>query len=126
MAFIAVVDDEESVRKALKRLLRAAGLEAEGYASGQAFLDDAASRRPDCVLLDLHMPSMSGEQVLARIRTMAGHPPVVVITAHDTPETRDQCLAAGAAAYLRKPLDDRLLLNAISAALSRSAMHGRR
>ena len=120
MPFIAVVDDEEPIRKALKRLLRAAGLEAEGYASGQAFLDGAAARRPDCVLLDLHMPSMSGEQVLSQIRKMSGRPPVVVITAHDTPETREQCLAAGAAAYLRKPLDDRLLLNAISAALSKA------
>jgi FixJ family two-component response regulator len=119
--FIAVVDDEESIRTALKRLLRAAGLEAEGYASGQAFLDDAAQRRPDCVLLDLHMPSMSGQQILARIRQMAARAPVVVITGHDTPETREQCLAAGAAAYLCKPLDDRLLLNAISAALSKSA-----
>ena len=126
MPFIAVVDDEEPIRKALKRLLRAAGLDAEGYASGQAFLEGAATRRPDCVLLDLHMPSMSGQQLLAQIRKMAGRPPVVVITAHDTPETREQCLAAGAAAYLRKPLDDRLLLNAISAALSKSAVPGRR
>jgi FixJ family two-component response regulator len=118
--FIAVVDDEEPIRKALKRLLRAAGLEAEGYASGQAFLDGAAARRPDCVLLDLHMPNMSGEQVLVQIRRMTGRTPVVVITAHDTPETREKCLAAGAAAYLRKPLDDRLLLNAISAALSKA------
>jgi FixJ family two-component response regulator len=124
--FVAVVDDEEPVRKALKRLLRAAGLEAECYASGQAFLDGAASRRPDCVLLDLHMPSMSGQQLLARIRKMVGHPPVVVITAHDTPETREECLSAGASAYLRKPLDDRLLLNAISAALSRSGANIRR
>ena len=120
MPFIAVVDDEEPIRKALKRLLRAAGLEAEGYASGQAFLDGAAARRPDCVLLDLHMPNMGGAQLLTQIRRMSGRPPVVVITAHDTPETREQCLAAGAAAYLRKPLDDRLLLNAISAALSKA------
>jgi FixJ family two-component response regulator len=117
--YIAVVDDEEAIRKALKRLLRAAGLEAEAYASGKAFLDAAAQRLPDCVLLDLHMPSMSGEQVLTNIRKMAGRPPVVIITGHDTPETRDKCLAAGAAAYLRKPLDDRLLLNAISAALAK-------
>jgi DNA-binding response OmpR family regulator len=124
--FIAVVDDEEPIRKALKRLLRAAGMEAEGYASGQAFLDDAAAHHPDCVVLDLHMPIMSGLQLLARIREMPRRPPVVVITAHDQPETRAQCLAAGAAAYLPKPLDDRLLLNALSAALSRSAVHGRR
>ena len=126
MPLIAVVDDEEPIRKALKRLLSAAGLDAEGYASGQAFLEGSAARPPDCVLLDLHMPSMSGQQLLARIRKMPGRPPVVVITGHDTPETREQCLAAGASAYLRKPLDDRQLLNAISAALSKSAANGRR
>jgi FixJ family two-component response regulator len=126
VAFIAVVDDEEPVRKALKRLLRAAGFEAEGYASGQAFLDGAAAKPPNCVLLDLHMPGLSGQLLLARIGKMAGRPPVVVITAHDTPETRDECLAAGAAAYLRKPLDDRLLLNAVSAALSKAAAPPRR
>ena len=118
MPFIAVVDDEEPVRKALKRLLRAAGLEAEGYASGKDFL--AAERRPDCVVLDLHMPVMSGQALLKQIRRMSARLPVVVITAHDTAETRDDCIAAGAAAYLRKPLDDRLLLNAISVALAKS------
>ena len=126
MPFIAVVDDEEPIRKALQRLLRAAGFEAEGYASGLAYLKAAAGRRPDCVLLDLHMPHMSGQQLLAQITKTTAHPPVVVITAHDTPETCDQCMAAGAAAYLRKPLDERLLFNAISAALSKSAVHGRR
>jgi FixJ family two-component response regulator len=125
MPFVAVVDDEESVRKALKRLLRAAGLEAESYATGQEFLEQAAQREPDCVVLDLHMPVMSGSQVLARIRKMPRRPPVVVITAHDVPEKRDECLAAGACAYLRKPLEDRLLLNAISAAL-RTGVSGRR
>ena len=117
MAFVAVVDDEESVRKALKRLLRAAGFEAESYATGQEFLKEAATREPDCVVLDLHMPLMSGSQLLAQIRRMPRRPPVVVITAHDVPEKRDECLAAGACAYLRKPLEDRLLLNAISAAM---------
>ena len=125
MPFVAVVDDEESVRKALKRLLRAAGLEAESYATGQEFLTQAAAREPDCVVLDLHMPVMSGSQLLAQIRKMPRRPPVVVITAHDVPEKRDQCLAAGACAYLRKPLEDRLLLNAISAAL-RTAVTGAR
>jgi CheY-like chemotaxis protein len=117
MPYVAVVDDEEPVRKALRRLLRAAGLQAEGHASGQEFLAAAAQRRPDCVVLDLHMPRMSGLQVLRKLQAAPQPPPVVVITAHDEPEAREQCLAAGAAAYLRKPLDERLLLNAISAAL---------
>jgi FixJ family two-component response regulator len=123
---IAIVDDEEAIRKALGRLLRASGLEAESYASGQEFLDAAAERRPDCVVLDLHMPGMSGLQVLRRLKAAGQLLSVVVITAHDEPETREQCLDAGACAYLRKPLEDRLLLNAISAAMRSHSMGVRR
>jgi FixJ family two-component response regulator len=119
--YVAIVDDEEPVRKALRRLLRAAGLEAEGYAGGEALLAAATERAPDCVVLDLHMPGMSGLQLVRRLQAAHGRVPIVVITAHDEPATREQCLAAGAAAYLRKPLDERLLLNAISAALSLGA-----
>ncbi|HEX6690119.1 MAG TPA: response regulator [Burkholderiales bacterium] len=125
MPYVAIVDDEEPVRKALRRLLRAAGLQAESYAGGQELLDAAAERAPDCVVLDLHMPGMSGLQLMRRLQAMQQRPPIVVVTAHDEPETRAQCLAAGATAYLRKPLDERLLLNAISAALSHGA-HARR
>jgi CheY-like chemotaxis protein len=63
------------------------------------------------------MPGMSGLQVLRKLKTTGQLWRVVVITAHDEPETREQCLNAGACAYLRKPLEDRLLLNAISAAM---------
>ena len=121
MPYVAIVDDEEPVRKALRRLLRASGLQAESYASGQEFLDAAAQRPPDCVVLDLHMPRMSGLQTLRKLQASMSKLPIVIITAHDEPATREQCLAAGAAAYLRKPLDERLLLNAISAALSLGA-----
>jgi len=123
--YVAVVDDEEPVRKALRRLLRAAGLQADSYASGQEFLDAAAQRQPDCVVLDLHMPGMSGLQALRKLQAAGRALPIVIITAHDEPATREQCLAAGATAFLRKPLDERLLLNAISAALSLGA-HARR
>jgi len=125
MPYVAIVDDEEPVRKALRRLLRASGLQAESYAGGREFLEAAAGRAPDCVLLDLHMTGMSGLQVLRKLRTLAPQPAVLIITAHDEPETREQCLAAGAAGYLTKPLDERLLLNAISAALGAAAQSRR-
>jgi FixJ family two-component response regulator len=114
---VAIVDDEEGIRKALSRLLRASGLDAESYANGQEFLDAAAEHRPDCVVLDLHMPGMSGLQVLCKLKAAGQRLSIVVITAHDEPETRERCIDAGACAYLRKPLEDRLLLNAISAAM---------
>ena len=117
MPSVAIVDDEEGTRKALSRLLRASGLEAESYANGQEFLDAAAEHRPDCVVLDLHMPGMSGLQVLRKLKAAGQRLSIVVITAHDEPETRERCIDAGACAYLRKPLEDRLLLNAISAAM---------
>lgn len=119
MPYVAIVDDEEPVRKALKRLLRASGLEAESYAGGKEFLDASALREPDCVLLDLHMPRMSGLQVLAALQAARRNVPVVVITAHDARETREQCLAAGATAYLRKPLEEHELLDTITACARR-------
>jgi len=124
--YVAIVDDEEPVRKALKRLLRAAGLEADTYASGKDFLEASAARMPDCVVLDLHMPGMSGLQVLEELRSAKKSLPTVVITAYDEPASREQCLAAGAAAYLRKPLDERLLLNAISANVKRNVKENNR
>ncbi|HZN86865.1 MAG TPA: response regulator [Burkholderiales bacterium] len=122
MPSVAIVDDEEPIRKALRRLLRASGIEAESYASGQEFLDAIAERRPDCLVLDLHMSGMGGLEVLRSLQSVKHKVPTVIITAHDEPETREQCLAAGACAYLRKPLEDRLLLNAISAAVRTRAV----
>ena len=117
MPYVAIVDDEEPVRKALKRLLRASGLEAEAFASGRDFLEASMLREPDCVVLDLHMPRMSGLQLLRTLQAAHRTLAKVVITAHDAPETREECLAAGATAYLRKPLEEHELLDTISTAL---------
>jgi FixJ family two-component response regulator len=114
---IAIVDDEEAVRKALMRLMRSAGLEAAMYSSGAEFLESLGTRRPDCVVLDLHMPGMSGFEVQARLAEDSEKLPVIIITAHDSPEARERALAAHARAYLRKPLDDQALLDAIAAAV---------
>jgi FixJ family two-component response regulator len=114
---VAIVDDEEPVRKALKRLLVASGFEVESYASGKEFLA-TKHQRADCVVLDLHMPGMSGLDVLEELRATRRDLPALIITAYDTAEARAQCLAAGASAYLRKPLEERVLLNSISASMA--------
>lgn len=112
---IAIVDDEESVRKALERLLRSAALDARVFASGEAFLADVAELQPHCVLLDLHMPGMSGFEVLTKLNRRL---PVVVLTGHDSQEAETRALAGGALAFLRKPVSDRVLLDAISATIA--------
>ena len=110
---ISVVDDDESVRKALGRLLSSLDYQAETFDSGRAFLDSLADRCPDFLVLDLHMPGLSGLDVLQQLSRTCVGVRAIIITAYDEPETQTQCLAAGALAYLRKPLDEQVLLGAI-------------
>ena len=114
---MAIVDDEESVRRALDRLMRSAGLDVETFPSGAEFLQSLESHTPDCVVLDLHMPRVNGFEVQARLRESGSRLPVVVITGHDTDETRERVMKAGVAAYLLKPVDEQVLLDTISAAV---------
>jgi FixJ family two-component response regulator len=118
---IAVVDDDLSVRRALERLLRAAGFDAAVFASGHEFFFFLESQTADCLVLDLHMPGMNGLEVQRRLKESGIQLPIIVITGHDEPQTRAQCLTAGAAAYLCKPLSDKALLAAIADAISAPA-----
>jgi FixJ family two-component response regulator len=118
---VAVVDDEESIRKSLRRLFMAADLDAAVYASGQEFLDSLRGRQPDCLVLDLQMPGLTGLEVQRTLTGLGARFPTIIITAHDEPETRARCLAAGVAAYLCKPLHDEMLLDAIAVAMGRVA-----
>ena len=114
---IAVVDDEEAICRALERLLRSAGFDVATFATGAAFLESDGRWRAACVVLDVHMPGLSGSDVQAQL---AGQDlPVVVITGRDSDEVRERALAAGAAAYMRKPVDDQMLLTTLAAAMSR-------
>ena len=95
-----------------------AGFDVEIFPSGAEFLDALQTRRPDCVVLDLHMPLVNGLEVRARLVESGVALPVVIITGHDSAETRDHALAGGPVAYLRKPVNDQVLLDAIQLALS--------
>ena len=118
---IAVIDDDPDVCLGLKRLLSAAGFAVETYSSGTAFMQAIGDCKPDCAVLDLHMPESNGFDVLEQLA--AGHTglPAVAITGHDTPEARSRAMALGASAYLRKPVDRKELVAAINAAIGRSA-----
>jgi FixJ family two-component response regulator len=116
--FVVVVDDDESVSRAIKRLLRSIGIASETFASGDAFLDALASipsYEPDCVILDVQMPGLNGLEVQQRLAGRAI--PVIFITAHDEIGVREHALAAGAVAYLRKPFNDELFVRTVRAAL---------
>lgn len=117
-AVIAVVDDEAAVRKALLRLFRSSGYEARAFASGPEFLSTLPDSRYDCLVLDLHMPKMSGLDVQLDSAFLKAPLPTVIITAHDEPETRQKCIAAGADAYLCKPFDDKELLEVVVNAMN--------
>ena len=95
---IAVVDDDAAIRKALRRLLSSADMNVATFDSGQAFLDSLADQSPDCLILDLHMPGISGLELLQGLSRIDVAVPTIVITAYD--ERAMECLAAGAAALL--------------------------
>ena len=115
---VAVVDDEQSVLKALNRLLRSHGIDVVTFAGGQELLDAMTTFEPECIVLDLHMPGTNGFDVLETLAQAKTKPPIVVITGHDTPEARARTLSWGAFAYLPKPVDERLLLGTIAAAIA--------
>jgi FixJ family two-component response regulator len=118
-ACIATVDDEAPVRLALSRLLRLAEYDVIGFASGAAFLASLDVSRPDCAIVDIHMPGMNGLEVTKRLRAAQIDLPVVLITASDDTSLDGAAEAAGAVRLLRKPFSGDQLLEAVASALGR-------
>jgi FixJ family two-component response regulator len=119
---VAVVDDEDSVRKALSRLFRSAGFETRTFASAPEFFESLPSHVPDCLVLDLHLIGLTGLDVLNLLDAVSLRLPTVVITGHDMPGMRERALASGAAAYLLKPLDDKTLISAVLASIQNTTV----
>jgi FixJ family two-component response regulator len=116
-----VVDDEAPVRTALGRLLRLADYDVVTFASGEEFLASIAVRRPECVILDIHMPGLSGFDVQSRVRAARLAIPVVFITASDDSALGPSVVDAGGVRLLRKPFSNEDLLNAVDAALRKDS-----
>lgn len=111
---VAVVDDDDSVRRALARVLRSASIEVSSYDSGAELLESIGAADHDCIILDLHMPELTGFDVLRHLARLHLSCPVIVMTGHDSPTARAKCLALGAMKYMPKPLDAELLLEELT------------
>jgi FixJ family two-component response regulator len=117
---IAIVDDDASVCRAIRRLVRSLGMNAETFTSGRAFIDSIEAipaLHADCAILDVQMPDMSGLEVQEWLIDHGNVVPVVFITAHDEAGARERALEMGAVAFLRKPFHDELLVETLRTAL---------
>lgn len=114
---ISVVDDDPSVRKALGRLLKSCGYDAAVYESAEAFLAANVVGDTECLVLDVHLPGMSGLGLQAELVKSGVKCPIVFITAFDEVRPRAEALASGATEFLRKPVDCERLISAIGNAI---------
>jgi FixJ family two-component response regulator len=121
--YTALVDDEPPVRKAVARLLKSSGLQVRCFGSGPEFIDSLAGERPDCVILDIHMPGMSGFEVQAKLHAQGIRLPVVFVTAFDDPDLSLRLEHAEAAGFLRKPFTEEELLEALRRAVDSGGDH---
>jgi FixJ family two-component response regulator len=118
--WIAIVDDDPSVLKALTRLLRAHAYRARTYRSAREFLATLDDGLPECLIADLQMPEMSGIDLQRHLVCSGIQIPTIIITAHADTGVRERCKAAGAIAFLRKPLQDTSLFAAIDKAIGKT------
>ena len=114
---VFVVDDDESVRRALSRLMRSVGFDVRVFSSAQDFLDQGCQNIRGCLILDVRMPHMDGLELQEKLRAYGSKIPVVFITAHDDASAKVQAMKAGAVAFIQKPFDDQVLLYAVNSGL---------
>jgi FixJ family two-component response regulator len=114
---ISIVDDDASIRAALRSLMRSVQIEAEAFESAEEFLASGRAAETDCLILDLYLPGMNGFELQARLRAENIAVPIIFITAHADDVSREQALKAGASEFLSKPVRREPLFKAIQAAL---------
>ena len=117
-AEVAIVDDDESIREAIKTLLESMRLRVEDFSSADTFLNSARVENFDCLLLDVRMPGLNGLELQRRLIADNSRVPIVFITAHFREEDRAKAMAAGAVAFLSKPFSESELLTAIRSAFA--------
>ena len=110
---VYVIDDDESVRKALLRLLRSVDLKGEAFSSAEEFLGHPRQGQNACMLIDIRMPGLTGFDLQKRLALQGIEIPVIVISASDDVKSREHARELGAVGFFRKPVDDQALLDAI-------------
>lgn len=121
---VSVVDDDQSVLRAVRRLLQSAGFSVQVFASAEEFLARGEDASSGCLVLDLHLGGLSGFELCERLIASGRRIPTVLMTAHDDAAIRDRALHAGLVEYLRKPFDDHALIDAIHRTVARHAGRG--
>jgi FixJ family two-component response regulator len=114
---VLVIEDDEGMREAVESLLNAAGYATTAYASAEALLAANTLEGARCIVSDIRLPAMSGLELLDQLRERGACPPVILMTAHDSPAMRQEACRHGAVAYLPKPFESGALLAAIQNAV---------
>ncbi|MGZ8445271.1 MAG: response regulator transcription factor [Candidatus Binatia bacterium] len=120
---IVVVEDDAGMSKAIARLLRAAGFQTKSFASAEEFLQTDAASEADCLVLDVHLPGISGFDLRRRLAALGQNMPVIFITAQDEDSVRAEAEQLDCIAYFRKPFQGSELLGAIREALNLAPKH---
>ena len=115
---VAVVDDDPGMLRSIERLLKAHKFQTESFASAEAFLDGSAADAATCLVLDIHLGGMSGIELRRRLAASGSGLPVIFISAIDDEAVRQEAVAAGCVAYLRKPFLAQVLIGAITKAIA--------
>ena len=115
---VAVIEDDESYRVAVQRLLKSAGVSVELFDSAEAFLNSGQQNETGCLISDIRMPGMSGLELQSKLNTDNCRIPTIFITAHGDEKMRLQAMRGGAVKFLAKPFDSEILLEAVRVALN--------
>jgi FixJ family two-component response regulator len=116
---VAIIEDDESYRVAIERLLKSAGFSVQSFASAEDFLSSGQQRETGCLIADIRMPGMSGLDLQSKLNSDHCPIPTIFITAHGDEKMRLQAMRGGAVKFLTKPFDGEILLEAVHVALER-------
>lgn len=115
---IAIVDDDPSVLRGLKRVLEASHFSTSVFSCAEDFLDHQTTMPVACIVLDIHLSGMSGIEMRRRLVEIGSRTPVIFMTSHDSPAFRKEATDAGCVAYLQKPFSGHVLIDTIRNAIA--------